>query len=348
MHTVFRTNSSYARWDDARKMWGKMINRSRDIVRMAATWYGDESAGASNGDYGHYPGLSPSTRINGLFRSERERSQKLSHLSKTVWSFSRSLARHLTPPHEDEEAFQQDIRAVLDPEQAEALIAADHRPNRAMFDIGVAINRLPMHFLRKNQIDLNVALFEDIAGGCERIFSSPVPLVYSRHTARFLALYLIFLPLGLWEPYSGSWNSIAMIPAVALISLFLMGISELAISLEEPFSILPLQAISEKIRVNCNEIATWDTALPIPPRKRPGQRKPSEIAKSYLSHFLVRNSLDQQQQQSPDDMSDDQGQEPTNGVEPPNGVPQQDQLHINGSHAPNGSGPTTVYSSSQN
>ncbi|GFH16334.1 uncharacterized protein HaLaN_12731 [Haematococcus lacustris] len=32
---VFRTNSSYGRWDEARKMWGGLLNRSRDIMRQA-------------------------------------------------------------------------------------------------------------------------------------------------------------------------------------------------------------------------------------------------------------------------------------------------------------------------
>jgi predicted membrane chloride channel (bestrophin family) len=29
------TNSSYQRWDEARKMWGSMVNRSRDFTRQA-------------------------------------------------------------------------------------------------------------------------------------------------------------------------------------------------------------------------------------------------------------------------------------------------------------------------
>ena len=31
---VFRTNSSYGRWLDARKIWGGVTNRSRDLVRQ--------------------------------------------------------------------------------------------------------------------------------------------------------------------------------------------------------------------------------------------------------------------------------------------------------------------------
>ena len=32
---VFRTNTSYSRWLDARKVWGGILNRSRDLVRQA-------------------------------------------------------------------------------------------------------------------------------------------------------------------------------------------------------------------------------------------------------------------------------------------------------------------------
>ncbi len=30
------TNSSYGRWDEARKMWGLIVNRSRDFVRQVS------------------------------------------------------------------------------------------------------------------------------------------------------------------------------------------------------------------------------------------------------------------------------------------------------------------------
>ena len=278
-------------------MWGLMINRSRNIVRKGVTWYdvspgtGKEEEPASASvflDDEHLneedtilfgegkKGSSSSSNNNnntmtsnlGIQRSgvnvgarivgDVERVRKLRRLSNAVWSFSRSLQRHLTPPEEDEEAFRRDVRARLDRRQADALIAADHRPNKAMFDIGCAVNDLPMHFMKRNNIDADITSLEDIAGGCERIFSTPIPLIYSRHSARYLGLYCLFLPLGLFKPFMCSWNSIIMIPAVMMISLFLMGISELAISLEEPFSILALDAISQKIGANCDEIVAWD------------------------------------------------------------------------------------------
>ena len=100
--------------------------------------------------------------------------------------------------------------------------------------------------------------FADSCGGCERLFSSPVPVFYTRHTARFLSVWQLLLPFGLFDAFKGSWNHVAMIPSVAVISLFLFGIEELAVQLEEPFSILPMQGFCNKIYDNAHEIISWD------------------------------------------------------------------------------------------
>ena len=232
---VFRTNSSYGRWDEARKFWGLNINHTRDLCRMATAWYGHDSQ----------------------YIDAERRAEHLRQVSLFTWAFVRSMKRHLSPPEEDEEAFVEEIKARLSPSQAEAIIAATHRPNRALYDLSVAIDRLPMHFMRKNEINHNLSIFEDTLGGSERLLSSPVPLFYTRHTARFLSTWLLLLPFALYEPFSGSWNHMAMIPSVALTSVFLFGIEELATQLEEPFTILPMQGFCDKIGANCDEIVSW-------------------------------------------------------------------------------------------
>jgi predicted membrane chloride channel (bestrophin family) len=89
-----------------------------------------------------------------------------------------------------------------------------------------------MHFVRKNAINNNLSIFEDTLGGCERLLSSPVPLFYSCHTARFLAAWLLLLSLELYSQFANSWNHWMMIPATAFISVCLFGIEELATQLE--------------------------------------------------------------------------------------------------------------------
>jgi hypothetical protein len=49
-----------------------------------------------------------------------------------------------------------------------------------------------------------------------------------------------------------------MIPATFILSLFLFGIEELAIQLEEPFTLLPMQAYSDRIGNWCNEIISFE------------------------------------------------------------------------------------------
>lgn len=218
------------------------INHTRDLVRMATAFY-DRT------------GVSP-----------EQQKKDLQAVSLATWAFVRSMKRHLLPVVEDEEDYKKELVERLPAAQAQALIDATHRPNRALFDLSLAIENLPMHFLRKNQVQKAVTIFEDNLGSSERLLSSPVPLFYSRHTARFLSFWLLLLPIGLYEPFKDSWNHVAMIPATAMISIFLFGIEELATQLEEPFTILPMQAFCDKIGNWCNEIVSWtpgDNGMPV-------------------------------------------------------------------------------------
>ena len=230
---VFRTNSAYQRWDEARKNWGMNINHTRDLVRMGNAFY--DRTGIS----------------------QEDRQKDLERLSLCTWAFVRAMKRHLSPAR-DEDEFQEELFAKLPQSQAQAIIQAAHRPNRALYDLSMAIENLPMHFMRKNEVHKAVTIFEDNLGSSERLLTSPVPLFYSRHTARFLSFWLLLLPFALYEPFGSTWNHVGMIPATAGISVFLFGIEELATQMEEPFTILPMQAFCDKIYNWCNEIVSWE------------------------------------------------------------------------------------------
>ena len=239
---TFRANTAYTRWDEARKNWGMNINHTRDLVRLGNAYY-DRTA------------VSPE-------RAEDD----LKRLALCTWAFVRSMKRHLSPEWDDEEPFRQEMLEKLPKEQAEAIFAAAHRPNRALQDLSVAIENLPMNFIRKNEIHRAATIFEDNLGSSERLLTSPIPLFYSRHTARFLSFWLLLLPFALWEPLGGSWNHINMIPVTTVLSLFLFGIEELATQLEEPFTILPMQGFCDKIYNWCTEIVSFapgDNGMPI-------------------------------------------------------------------------------------
>jgi ion channel-forming bestrophin family protein len=231
---VFRTNKAYQRWDEARKNWGMNINHTRDLVRMGNAFYDSSQSTPS------------------------QRAADLDRLSKCTWAFVRAMKRHLSPEWEDEEDFKRELYQRLPESQAQAIINAAHRPNRALYDLSLAIEQLPMHFIRKDEMHKALTIFEDNLGSSERLLTSPVPIFYNRHVARFLFVWHLFVPFALWDACSDSWNHYLMIPSTAILSLFMFGIEELATQMEEPFTILPMQAFCDKIGNWCNEIVSWE------------------------------------------------------------------------------------------
>ena len=216
---AFRTNTCYARWNEARTAWGKVINDSRSIMRMGCTW---ARSYKNIDDY------------------------QLQRLGDTVCSFSRSLMNRTLPPQEDEENFKLYLRERMsDRDYAERLIAAKHRPTAALAEITQILVEWDLNPLHQVEVEKVITGLCDALGASERIFTSPVPTFYTRHTARFLAFWLTTLPLALYEPFAYSWNHWAVVPATLIISGFLLGIEELATQMEEPFSILPMEKMCE-------------------------------------------------------------------------------------------------------
>lgn len=216
---AFRTNVSYKRWNEARTAWGKVINDSRSIMRMGCIW------------------AKTYTTIDDA---------ALQRLGEAVCAFSRSLMNRTLPPQEDEENFRTYLSERLtDQNYAVSLRDAKHRPTAALAEITkiiVEFNLNPIHQVEVEQVITGLC---DALGASERIFTSPVPTFYTRHTARFLAFWLLSLPLALYEPCNMSWNHIATVPVMVVIAGFLLGIEELATQMEEPFSILPMEKMCE-------------------------------------------------------------------------------------------------------
>lgn len=195
--SVFRTNASYGRWNEARTAWGAIINNSRSVVRLGGCWTQSQLLKEAAQTEGDYDAIAA------------DQQAKLRRLADSTWSFPRSLQRHLLSFQEDEDDYKQAINErIVDKEYVRSLEKnIRHRPTRALYEMTVAIKDLPdMSVLRQVEVEKSVTELCNALGACERIFGSPVPLVYTRHTARFLALWLLLMPLSLYTPFAGSWN----------------------------------------------------------------------------------------------------------------------------------------------
>lgn len=124
---VFRTNTSYARWVEARATWGRIVAHLRNTQRQAAIWM-DADVGAP------------------------QRGEHIRRVRDAGWAFSRTLLAHLGGPDE-EAAMSTDLRARLPAADAELLLAARHRPLRALGALSRALDGLPIDEKRRAEAD---------------------------------------------------------------------------------------------------------------------------------------------------------------------------------------------------
>ena len=124
---------------------------------------------------------------------------------------------------------QAELYKKIDPETAKAIIAATYRPNRSIHGISTLVNNLPISFLIRNDIDKDILMFEDTCGGYERLFYSPIPVLYTRHTDHLLKIWKLLLTFGIYDDLQGSWNEVAIILLVAVVSIFFFGVEEFSV-----------------------------------------------------------------------------------------------------------------------
>lgn len=214
---VFRTNAAYFRWMSGRDAWSRMIVHSKNLVRMTSVFSTDD--------------------------------ETLEDFSKVVWLYCRSVMNKLSSPDEDESVYRKEVQTVFgDSSIASSVISSPNRVMSAWKVMSIKLHSLPASDSKALiETDKSIIILGECTSICERIYSSPVPLVYTRHTARYLSVWSLLLPCALYSSFSGAGNEWVVLPASAIIAFFLFGVDELAMQLEEPFSILPMQ-------VFCNDI----------------------------------------------------------------------------------------------
>jgi putative membrane protein len=231
---VFRTNTSYQRWREARNRWGTIVAHSRNMIRMASTF---------------------------VDTSTEEGKRAIDDLARAVWVASRTIMNKLAGSRDDDAEYETQLREAYEGEDddfVDRLLSAPDRTAASLMEASLALDLIPVDEKRRVEIDKSLVILGDALTACDRIFSSPVPLVYTRHTARFLSLWMLMLPFALHDEFvRADQSGLPTIPTMAILSLFLFGIEELAVQLEEPFSILPMQKFCDEIRDSTQGLIDW-------------------------------------------------------------------------------------------
>lgn len=217
---VFRTNASYDRFWEGRKLMGMIVNRARDLARQVATYVEDASLRT---DIGRQI-VAMVALINQMLRRESD----LTLLGDELTEDERRRLEPVKPRHT---VMAQWISSRL----------------RRQADAG------KLSEIRLQIMDANLTSLIDSLGGAERILKTPVPFAYAQHIKTFVLLFCLTVPFAMAEAMR--WYTPA---ASGLLAFALFGIDEIGIEIEDPFgrdaNDLPLDAILSTVKEDTAQI----------------------------------------------------------------------------------------------
>lgn len=218
---VFRINSAYDRWWEGRKLWGSMVNSTRNFALKLSAY---------------------------LDKDDRE---NRNWFSMMIPNFVTASKEHLR------KGVQLSELEAVDDQFLDKLKARNHKPNAISGIMYSKVNELyKAGKLTGDQffnLDKELKDFIDIIGACERIKNTPIPYSYSMYIKKFVFTYIITLPFGFVTTFK-----YVTIPAVLLIAFVLLSVELISEEIEDPFgrdvNDLPTDELSRKIRENIREI----------------------------------------------------------------------------------------------
>jgi putative membrane protein len=217
---ILRTNAGYDRWWEARKLWGGIVNQSRNMVISGLSYGPDDMAW-------------------------RERF--------VSWA---AAFPHVARCNLRGEQPSSEVAALVGQDDLDQIAASPHMPSFVAWKLAEllqdACDSHQMDRFAFMQVDRERAALIDHIGACERILKTPLPLVYSIKIRRFIALFLVTLPLALLHRMEADW----LVPLITMLVAYpLMSLDQIGIELQNPFakanlSHLPIGDISNAIERN--------------------------------------------------------------------------------------------------
>lgn len=221
MLLVFRTNTAYDRWWEGRKLWGSLVNNSRNLA----------------------------IKLHALLPVEDTAHRNF--FKKIIPAYAYALKKHLGHETTRVALFENDL-------QLEQQINKEkHVPNQVASLMFARIQQLHAEGTISGDqlIVLNGELssFTDICGACERIKNTPIPYSYSAFIKKFIFFYVMTLPFG----YVFSLGYY-IVPVVVFVFYVLASLEIIAEEIEDPFggdeNDLPLDKIAANIHKHVGEI----------------------------------------------------------------------------------------------
>jgi putative membrane protein len=156
---VFRTNTAYDRWWEGRKLWGSVVNDSRNL----------------------------SSLLSSLDLNTSERT----YYTELIIAFSKSMKEHLRRNKLDL-PFPLDESSTADNQP----LWIAHELRKALHELRTT-NRIDS--IEWQQLSRHLDQLIDSLGACERILNTPIPFSYSLFFKKFIFIYVVTMPLAFVE-----------------------------------------------------------------------------------------------------------------------------------------------------
>ena len=218
---VFRTNSAYDRWWEGRKLWGSMVNNTRNL----------------------------SHKLNAFLDTKDVENRQW--FAQMIPNFVVSVKEHLR------NGVNENDLDITDETFLARLKGVKHIPNRISSMLYQRVNRLFEKKIICGEhlflLDKELKEFSEICGACERIKSTPIPYSYTMYIKQFIFIYVITLPFAFVTT-----SGYITVPIVMLVTFVLLSVELIAEEIEDPFgkdiNDLPTDELSVKIKDNVREI----------------------------------------------------------------------------------------------
>lgn len=213
---VFRTNTAYDRWWEGRKLWGSLVNNSRNF----------------------------SIKLSAILEDENDKK----FFRKVIPSYANVLQKHLKNEDTAKQLFD-DLDLEIDhhkhkPNQVAMLMF--QKINELYVAKKITGDQLII-------LNSEIQSFSEVCGACERIKNTPIPYSYSAFIKKFIFFYVMTLPFGYSFSLGYYVAPVVVFIFYVLASLELIA-EEIEDPFGGDVNDLPTKKISENIKKHVEEI----------------------------------------------------------------------------------------------
>jgi ion channel-forming bestrophin family protein len=238
---TFRNTSAYARWWEARTLWGAIVNWSRTLARQVLTSMSPKMA-ATDAEQAEIVAVQRELVIYQVAYVHALRQQ--------LRGFDPVAAVAHLVPQEDPIglAHQKNLALTLQSRMSETLTVARRRGWLDQW--------------QWQAIDESLARLMDAQGGTERIKNTPMPKQYDFLLTFLVQIYCSALPMGIVE--TRGWFTLL---GSTLVGFMFLAIDRIGREIEDPFentvNDVPMTSITTTIEINLRQLL-GETDLPSP------------------------------------------------------------------------------------